>query len=104
MTNWPIYEAGLRQRDSLTCWVNDDVLAAWRASRHKVPGVYAYLAMSLLSGKVSFKWTPFRSAFTRFAIIKEAIEAAGAQLRYMLPDSPDLNPTEMAFSKLYGML
>lgn len=32
--------------------------------------------------------------------IKAAIEAQGANLRYLPPYSPDLNPIEMAFSKL----
>lgn len=31
--------------------------------------------------------------------VKEAIEAAGAQLRYLPPYSPDFNPTEQAISK-----
>ncbi len=36
--------------------------------------------------------------------IREAIEEAGAQLRYLPPYSPDLNPIEMAFSKLKAHL
>lgn len=32
--------------------------------------------------------------------IREAIEKAGAQRRYLPPYSPDFNPIEMAFSKL----
>jgi transposase len=32
--------------------------------------------------------------------VREAIEAAGATLRYLPPYSPDLNPIEMSFSKL----
>lgn len=32
--------------------------------------------------------------------VREAIEAAGAQLVYLPPYSPDLNPIELAFSKL----
>lgn len=32
--------------------------------------------------------------------VREAIEAAGARLRYLPAYSPDLNPIEMAFSKL----
>jgi len=31
--NWSAYEAGLRQRGSLTFWLNDEVLAAWHAPR-----------------------------------------------------------------------
>lgn len=40
----------------------------------------------------------------KVAGIKEAIEAAGAQLRYLPPYSPDFNPIEMAFSKLKAQL
>jgi len=36
--------------------------------------------------------------------IREAIEAAGAELRYLPPYSPDLNPIELAFSKLKKLL
>jgi transposase len=36
--------------------------------------------------------------------VREAIEAAGAQLRYLPPYSPDLNPIEQAFSKLKAHL
>jgi transposase len=36
--------------------------------------------------------------------VREAIEAAGATLHYLPPYSPDLNPIEMAFSKLKAFL
>ncbi len=36
--------------------------------------------------------------------VREAIEAAGAELRYLPPYSPDLNPIELAFSKLKTLL
>lgn len=36
--------------------------------------------------------------------VKQAIEAAGAQLRYLPPYSPDLNPIELAFAKLKALL
>ena len=36
--------------------------------------------------------------------VREAIEARGATLRYLPPYSPDLNPIEMAFSKLKAFL
>src|SRR4051812_4138216 len=31
LTNWPAYEASLCQRGSLTVWVTDEAIAAWRA-------------------------------------------------------------------------
>ena len=36
--------------------------------------------------------------------VREAIEAKGAQLRYLPPYSPDYNPIENAFSRLKAML
>lgn len=36
--------------------------------------------------------------------IAEAIEAAGAEIRYLPPYSPDLNPIELAFSKFKKLL
>lgn len=40
----------------------------------------------------------------KVAGIKEAIEAAGAELRYLPEYSPDLNPIEMSFSQLKAYL
>ena len=36
--NWPVYEAGLRQRGSLTVWFTDAAIAAWRAEPRSTPG------------------------------------------------------------------
>lgn len=36
--------------------------------------------------------------------VRAAIEACGAELRYLPPYSPDLNPIEMAFSKFKALL
>jgi transposase len=36
----------------------------------------------------------------KVAGVREAIEASGAELRYLPPYSPDLNPIEQAFAKL----
>ncbi len=36
--------------------------------------------------------------------MRQAIERAGAELRFLLPYSPDFNPIEMAFSKIKALL
>ena len=38
------------------------------------------------------------------AAVRRAVEAAGAELRFLPPYSPDFNPIEMAFSKLKAFL
>jgi transposase len=40
----------------------------------------------------------------KVAGVREAIEAAGATLRYLPPYSPDLNPIELFFAKLKALL
>ena len=40
----------------------------------------------------------------KVAGVREAVEARGATLLYLPPYSPDLNPIELAFSKLKGLL
>jgi hypothetical protein len=38
VANWSAYEAGLRRRGSLTLWVSDEAIAAWRAAPRTTPG------------------------------------------------------------------
>jgi hypothetical protein len=38
LTNWPAYEAGLRQRGDLTVWFSEEAIAAWRAEPRITPG------------------------------------------------------------------
>ena len=38
VTNWPAYEAGLRQRGSLTVWFTEEAIAAWRAEPRTTRG------------------------------------------------------------------
>lgn len=38
VTNWPEYEAGLRDRGSLTAWLTPEALAGWPAPRRKTRG------------------------------------------------------------------
>src|SRR5215210_5980987 len=38
VTNWPAYDASLRQRGSLTVWLSDEAIAAWRAEPRTTRG------------------------------------------------------------------
>ena len=38
VTNWQAYEAGLRQRGSLTIWFTEEAIATWRAVPRTTPG------------------------------------------------------------------
>jgi Transposase DDE domain len=46
--NWRQYEAGLRQRGSLTIWFTEEAIAAWRAAPRTTPGGQArYSALAI---------------------------------------------------------
>lgn len=40
----------------------------------------------------------------KLTAVRQAIERAGAELRFLPPYSPDFNPIEMAFSKIKALL
>jgi transposase len=72
--------------------INGQLFLAW-VEQHLVPTLSAgdiVIMDNLSSHKV--------------AGVREAIENAGAELRYLPPYSPDLNPIELAFSKLKKLL
>jgi hypothetical protein len=62
VTNWSAYEAGLRRRGSLTLWVSDDVIAAWRAPSRKTPG-----------GQACYSETAIETALTLRAVFRLAM-------------------------------
>src|SRR5215218_3402174 len=50
VTNWPAYDASLRQRGSLTVWFTDDAIAAWRAEPRTTRGGQPhYSALAILT-------------------------------------------------------
>jgi hypothetical protein len=42
ITNWPEYDAALRQRGSLTVWFTGEAIAAWQAAPRTTPGGQRY--------------------------------------------------------------
>src|SRR3954464_9497869 len=50
VTNWPAYDAALRQRGSLTVWFTDEAIRAWRAEpRTTRSGQPWYSALAILT-------------------------------------------------------
>src|SRR3978361_1004681 len=50
VTNWPAYEAGLRQRGSLTVWFTDEAVAAWAAAPRTTRGGHpCYSPLAILT-------------------------------------------------------
>src|ERR687884_2294845 len=50
VTNWPAYDASLRQRGSLTVWFSDEAIRAWRAEPRTTRGGQPwYSALAILT-------------------------------------------------------
>jgi transposase len=109
--------AGTRLRDHTPCshWQTHTVVAALRLDRLGAPAVFdgpidnptflAYveqvLAPTLRPGDVVVL---DNLAVHKQPEVRTAIEAVGAQLRFLPPYSPDFNPIELAFAKLKAFL
>ncbi len=108
---------GTRLGDHTPCshWQTHTVVAALRIDGLGAPAVFdgpidnatflAYveqvLAPSLTAGDVVVL---DNLAAHKQPAVRRAIEAVGAQLRFLPPYSPDLNPIELAFAKLKAFL
>jgi transposase len=109
--------AGTRLGDHTPCghWQTYTVIAALRRGGLGAPAVFdgpidnptflAYieqvLAPSLTAGDVVVL---DNLAAHKQPAVRTALEAVGAQLRFLPPYSPDLNPIELAFAKLKAFL
>lgn len=107
----------MRLRDHTPCghWETHTIVAALRPSGITAPAVFdgpidsasfcAYveqvLAPTLRRGDVVVL---DNLAVHKQPEVRAAIEATGAQIRFLPPYSPDFNPIEMAFAKLKAFL
>src|SRR5215216_5984701 len=62
ITNWPAYDAALRQRGSLTVWFSDEAIAAWQAEPRTTRG-----------GQASYSPLAITTALTLRAVFRLAL-------------------------------
>jgi IS5 family transposase len=62
VTNWPAYDAALRQRGSLTVWFSEEAIAAWRAEPRTTRG-----------GQASYSALAITTALTLRAVFRLAL-------------------------------
>ena len=55
VTNWAVYEAGLRRRGSLTMWITEDAISAWHAAPRATPGGQATYSDGAIEGSVAVR-------------------------------------------------
>src|SRR5215204_7288146 len=88
VTNWPAYEASLRQRGSLTVWFTDEAVQAWQAeprtSRGGQPWYSPLAILTALTLRAVFR-LPFRQTE---GLIGSVIDLLGLDLA--IPDHTTL--------------
>ena len=89
VTNWPSYEAGLRQRGSLTVWFTDEAIAAWTAEPRTTRGGQPhYSALAILTA-LTLR-TVFRLAYRQAeGLVGSIVALLGLSLR--VPDHTTLS-------------
>src|ERR1700710_1550938 len=89
VTNWRAYEAGLRQRGSLTVWFSDDALAAWAAEPRTPRGGQPWYSPLAILTALMLR-TVFRLAYRQTeGLIGSIIRLLGLTLR--VPDHTTLS-------------
>src|SRR5271156_2633276 len=89
VTNWPAYEAGLRQRGSLTVWFTDDAIAAWAAAPRTTRGGQAWYSPWAILTALTLR-AVFRLAYRQAeGLIGSIISLLGLTLR--VPDHTTLS-------------
>src|ERR671912_1350098 len=89
VTNWPAYDASLRQRGSLTVWFTEEAIRAWRAEPRTTRGGQPwYSALAILTA-LTLR-AVFRLAFRQTeGLIGSLIGLLGLSLR--VPDHTTLS-------------
>jgi Transposase DDE domain len=89
ITNWPAYEAALRQRGSLTVWFSDAAIAAWRAEPRPTRGGQACYSALAITTALTIR-AVFRLALRQTAgLIGSLIHLLGLELP--VPDHSTLS-------------
>src|SRR3954468_11265794 len=89
VTNWPAYEAGLRQRGSLTVWFTEEAVEAWAAEPRTTRGGQPWYSPLAILTALTLR-AVFRLAFRQTeGLIGSIVGLLGLALR--VPDHTTLS-------------
>ena len=89
VTNWPAYEAGLRQRGSLTVWFTEEAIEAWAAEPRTTRGGQPWYSPLAILTALTLR-AVFRLAFRQTeGLIGSVVGLLGLALR--VPDHTTLS-------------
>ena len=81
VTNWPAYEASLRQRGSLTVWCTDEAIAAWAAEPRRTRGGQPWYSPLAILTALTLR-AVFRLAYRQAeGLISSMVDLLGFSLR-----------------------
>src|SRR6185503_2767519 len=89
VTNWPAYDASLRQRGSLTVWVTEEAIAAWAAEPRTTRGGQPWYSPLAILTALTLR-AVFRLAYRQAeGLLGSIIDLLGLSLR--VPDHTTLS-------------
>ena len=89
VTNWPAYDASLRQRGSLTVWFTDETIAAWKAEPRTTRGSQPWYSELAILTALTLR-AVFRLAYRQTeGLIGSLMRLLGLALP--VPDHPTLS-------------
>ena len=91
VTNWQAYEAGLRQRGSLTIWFSEEAVAAWRAAPRTTPGGQARYSDLAIETSLILRTVFHQPLRQTEGLVGSLLELMGLDLP--VPDHSTLEPT-----------
>ena len=91
VTNWKAYEAGLRQRGSLTIWFSEEAVAAWRAVPRMTPGGQARYSDLAIETSLILRTVFHQPLRQTEGLVGSLLELMGLDLP--VPDHSNLEPT-----------
>ena len=102
VTNWPAYDASLRQRGSLTVWFTDEAMAAWRAEPRTTRGGQPWYSELAILTALTLR-AVFRLALRQTeGLIGSLMGLLGLDPWIMMRSATDLSKADLhVFSKLF---
>jgi len=99
VTNWPEYDAALRQRGSLTVWFTEEAIASWRAEPRTTRGYLARIKSEFDKRGVKIIGLSVDPVDNHARWAKDIAETQG-----FAPNYPMIGDTDLMISKAWGML
>ena len=101
VTNWPEYDAALRQRGSLTVWFTDAAIAAWQAEPRTMPGGQPHYSGLAITTALTLRAIFGLALRQTEGLIGSIIDVLGLDLAALDPEPPGQDAARTAAAKAW---